>query len=195
MPLVFQCTSHGQVAFGFFNVDTDMLLLEHYFFFAPEFCNLVSDLANTVDPLQFRDNLPGYDIAKREKIGDLMGAIHGIRYTGFIGEIYRIFPFPKLPEAFRQKPEGYRNRKVVEEVIKKFAAKTTIAFVANNREGNVAFGEYEFSKGEFFELIKYVWEGGYPKWRDGHRPDYVTRMRQDVSNNTSGFFDGMIITA
>ncbi len=45
MPLEFQSLSHGPIAFGFFNIESDMLLLEHYFFFASEFCKYISDLS------------------------------------------------------------------------------------------------------------------------------------------------------
>ena len=32
MPLSFSSTTHGNIAFGFFNIESDMLLLENYFF-------------------------------------------------------------------------------------------------------------------------------------------------------------------
>jgi hypothetical protein len=31
MPLAFESLNHGTIAFGFFNIDSDMLLLEKYF--------------------------------------------------------------------------------------------------------------------------------------------------------------------
>jgi hypothetical protein len=37
MPLAFESLSHGAIAFGFFNIETDFLLLERYFFFADSF--------------------------------------------------------------------------------------------------------------------------------------------------------------
>ena len=37
MPLEFQSISHGKIAFGFFNIETDMILLGHYFLFARDF--------------------------------------------------------------------------------------------------------------------------------------------------------------
>ncbi|MBC8441147.1 MAG: hypothetical protein H8D87_15855 [Deltaproteobacteria bacterium] len=37
MPLSFTSKSHGNIAFGFFNIESDMLLLEKYFFFADGF--------------------------------------------------------------------------------------------------------------------------------------------------------------
>ncbi len=193
MPLAFESASHGEVAFGFFNIDTDMLVLEHYFFFAPEFCALVSELARSETPEQFSSQLEGYNIKDREKIGDLMGAIHGIRYTGFIGEVYRVFPFPRLPEAFKQDPEGQRNRAVVEEIIEKFGSRELIDFVAANGRGNVMIEEYEFTRERFFELVRYVWLGGYPRWRDGIRPQYVLKMKEDIMASKSGFFRGIML--
>ncbi len=44
MPLAFASRSHGSVAFGFFNIEIDMLLLEDLFFFADRFCRAVVDL-------------------------------------------------------------------------------------------------------------------------------------------------------
>ncbi|MBW2023626.1 MAG: hypothetical protein JRI51_12415 [Deltaproteobacteria bacterium] len=32
---------------------------------------------------------------------------------------------------------------------------------------------------------------GYPKWRDGIRPEYVLRMKEDIEANKSGFFSGI----
>jgi hypothetical protein len=31
MPLAFQSLSHGTITFGFFNIESDMLLLDRYF--------------------------------------------------------------------------------------------------------------------------------------------------------------------
>ena len=45
MPLAFESLSHGTVAFGFFNIESDMLLLDRYFFFAGDFCDCVTALA------------------------------------------------------------------------------------------------------------------------------------------------------
>ena len=45
MPLAFDSISHGSIAFGFFNIESDMLLCDHYFLFADEFCRYVEDIA------------------------------------------------------------------------------------------------------------------------------------------------------
>jgi hypothetical protein len=46
MPLAFESMSHGTIAFGFFSIDSDMLLLEQYFLFGSEFC-LSRNLSHT----------------------------------------------------------------------------------------------------------------------------------------------------
>jgi hypothetical protein len=38
MPLAFESVNRGTIAFGFFNIDTDLLLLQQYFLFADDFC-------------------------------------------------------------------------------------------------------------------------------------------------------------
>lgn len=41
MPLEFESLSHGRIAFGFFNIETDMILLNQYFLFAEDFCHSI----------------------------------------------------------------------------------------------------------------------------------------------------------
>jgi hypothetical protein len=43
----------------------------------------------------------------RSDIGNLMGAIYGIDFRGFIGEVYKLFPFPKTEKILN------RNRKAL----------------------------------------------------------------------------------
>ncbi len=38
MPLLFNSLSHGVVSFGFYNIETDGLLLGQHFFFCTDFC-------------------------------------------------------------------------------------------------------------------------------------------------------------
>jgi len=38
MPLTFESLSHGTIAFGFFNIESDMLLCDRYFLFADDLC-------------------------------------------------------------------------------------------------------------------------------------------------------------
>ncbi|MBU2498735.1 MAG: hypothetical protein KKE57_07540 [Proteobacteria bacterium] len=102
MPLGFRSLNHDLIAFGFFNIETDLLLLEHYFLFAEGFCLRVNLLAEQNEKEHAESSWEVYDIADRREIGDLMGAIHGVRHLGFIGEVYKLFPFPERKD--RKKP-------------------------------------------------------------------------------------------
>ena len=191
MPLAFESLNHGTVAFGFFNIDSDMLLLEKYFLFGSEFCEHIGDMAENCNEDQFESNWPVYTIEDKAQIGDLMGAIHGIRHIGFIGELYRRYPFPKEPEAFKQKPEGYRNQAPVRRMISNYAKKILLPIEANSRALEVDIGEYKFSRETFQELVAYVWRGGYPRWRDGTRPDYVLDMKAKIARYPHKLFENL----
>lgn len=193
MPLGFPSVNRGVVAFGFFNIDTDLLLLEHYFLFADAFCRYVSDLTVSVHPEDHESSWEVYDIPDPGEIGDLMAAIHGVRFTGFIGDVYRRFPFPREPEGFKQKPEGFRNRHILEVIIEKYALKTSIPFRVSREKGTVLIGEYLFTGTAFQDLIRYVWVGGYPRWRDETRPDYVTAMKMRIDESRCRPFAGLIL--
>ena len=101
MPLEFQSLSHDRIAFGFFNIDTDLLLMEKHFFFANFFCNTIETIASRKNYSKESLVMPGYIIERFENIGNLMGAIHGVDLTGFIGAVYKLFPFPHSPEEFK----------------------------------------------------------------------------------------------
>jgi hypothetical protein len=194
MPLEFQTISHGPVAFGFFNIQTDLLLLEHYFLYASDFCRQISLMAR-----EDAKDAPLYHwetefIQKAEDMGDLMGAIHGIRYLGFIGEVYRRFPFPDEPAEFRQSPEGFENRGRIQEIIEKYAKKTSLTITPHEETKTLEIGEYIFSREEFHELLDYVWLGGYPRWKDGIRPGYVMHMKVDSEKSRNWLFKGMVFT-
>jgi hypothetical protein len=49
--------------------------------------------------------------------------------------------------------------------------------------GTIAFG--------FQELIKYVWQGGYPRWKDDIVPVYITEMKNKIIQNPKGLFRSM----
>jgi len=189
MPLSFRSMSHGSIAFGFFNIESDMLLMENRFFFAPEFCRGMLALARDRKDRYPRVDWPSYTIDAVEDIGDLMGAIHGIRFTGFIGETYQHFPFPKDPAAFKQNPLGDQTRELFERLILKRAREDR--FEVNCRaDGTVCLGPYAFEREDFFELIRYVWMGGYPRWKDGIRPELVMEMRNGLVDSGHPLFNG-----
>jgi hypothetical protein len=190
MPLAFNTLSHGTVSFGFFNIETDMLLLENHFFFADRFAGAVEALASA-GGRDFSASWECYVIEKKEQVGDLTGAIHGIRHTGFLGALYRRFPFPSSPEAFRQKSKGRAEPNVVIEILGPFSKKSSMT-LETNRQGTVAaIGPYLFERSAFQELILYVWRGGYPTWGEGERPLYVLRMKDAVKACGRGILEGI----
>ena len=191
MPLAFQSLSHGSIAFGFFNIDSDMLLLDRYFFFSTEFCNYISNIIESDDEGSIKTYWQVYYFDNTEDIGDLMGAIHGFHYQGFIGELYRQFPFPKRAEDFKQKPEGVENRDIVEDMIAKYATRIEVQFFVHKGAKEVEIGAYRFSRTSFQELIKYVWRGGYPRWRDNIKPDHVLAMKKEIEQNKNRLFEGI----
>jgi len=46
------------------------------------------------------------------------------------------------------------------------------------------------SRKTFQELIKYVWNGGYPRWRDGIRPD-VLEMKTKIEDHHQGLIENI----
>ncbi|MGD8562765.1 MAG: hypothetical protein PVG03_09525 [Desulfarculaceae bacterium] len=193
MPLAHNSLSHGIIPFGFFNIETDILLLDRLFFFAPEFCRLIEDIAALPPEQTYAGELPGYSIEDPMKIGDLHGAIAGLVLQGFIGALYRLWPFPQDRSAFHQQPEGAANRKQVETEIGRFGRELSIPVSADPDAGILALGPYQFSPLQFKALVDYVWRGGMPGWRQGIRPDYLEEMAAKVSVNGSPWLKGLVL--
>jgi hypothetical protein len=166
--------SHGRVAFGFFNIATDLLLLQELFFFADRFCGLALDLADQVGRPGHAAALPGWRIDDPERLGHLHGAIAGVDLSGFIGAVYRRFPFPAERSKFKQHPEGRQTQEVVTELLAAWAEPLSLT-VAVTAEG-VGLGSYLFSPEGWGRVVEYVWRGGMPGWRGGLRPGYVDRL-------------------
>ena len=174
MPILFSSKSHGQIPIGFFNIETDMMLMERYFFFSTDFCEWIIEWADAGDIR--RDERIVYVIQDTNMIGNLSGAINGFEFTGFIGEVYKLFPFPKNHSGFKQKPYGMQNRQVVKAAIQSFALKKKIPITFSKETQSIGFGDYVFSAEVFQEIIRYIEMGGMPGWLNGRPPAYVTRM-------------------
>ena len=174
MPIAFPSKSHGQIPIGFFNIETDMLLMGHYFFFSMDFCEWIVEWTANKDAN--RDEKMIYLIPQREMIGNLSGAIHGYEFTGFIGEVYKLFPFPESHADFKQKPYGTQNRSVVEQTIQPYAERLKVPIVFHKDGPTIDFGVYTFSAEVFRGIIGYIEAGGMPGWLNGPAPDYVIRM-------------------
>jgi hypothetical protein len=228
MPLEFESLSHGRIAFGFFNIETDMILLvrtgashipphrraqeaqkestspireahpvdeelHHYFISAQDFCRYVAQAAKENHP-PYPTVWEVYLIERGSDIGNLMGAIYGIDFRGFIGEVYKLFPFPKHREDFKQKPEGFKNRTLIEALIQHFAKRVQIPFAVDQRDDKIGIGEYLFNRATFQELVKYVWSGGFPRWKDEVQPDYVLKMKDSIAQSKNPLFIGLTLT-
>ena len=195
MPLEFQSESHGRIAFGFFNIETDMLLLDHYFFFCTNFCKVMSEMASSPEAGNAGISCEGYHIADPADIGDLMGSISGNHYTGFIGALYRKFPFPKKQEDFKQNPEGYKTGAEVKTMVKEYGSPLDIKYTTDAQWSGISIGHYRFTKDNFQELIKYVWRGGYPRWKDEQRPSCVLDMKESISRSTTPSFSDLFFAS
>ncbi len=189
MPLSFETLSHGRVAFGFFNIESDMLLLQQYFFFADAFCRFISTCAEK-SYWHPDERFAVYEIADPAAVGDLRGAINGTRHTGFIGQTYLRFPFPDKPEDFRQNPFGDKTQNLFKELIARFAECRELEF-SRRPEDRVRFGEYLFDKNSFQALVRYVERGGMPRWKDNLRPQYVQNMRARIAKSDNPLFRGL----
>jgi len=193
MPLAFESLNRGMIAFGFFNIDTDLLLLQQYFLFADDFCGHLIRIAEGKTEETCETAWKVYSIDSPMDVGDLMAAIHGIRYTGFIGEVYKRFPFPIREAEFKQKPEGFQNRPWIISLLERWAVSKTVPIRVEKGNETVSIGEYLFTKAVFHQLIQYVWVGGYPRWKDGIRPDYVMDMKRSLEKGSGWLTRGLVL--
>lgn len=187
MPLLFQSLSHGEIPFGFFNIETDMILLNNYFFFANDMSDHVMKLAENNGGMH-QDQTWSVYILEAGQIGNFMGAISGVVFEGFIGEVYTHFPFPHEPEKFKQNPEGYKTRGLIEEIVHRYARSSLITVRNDSASQGLTIGEYLFSKKGFHALLGYLWAGGYPRWKDGIRPLYILKMRETIEWSANPLF-------
>jgi len=175
VPLAHRSLSHGTVAFGFFNIESDMLLLEQHFFFATDFCAAVEQLASGPADSPAEVPLAAYRI-ERGRVGNLHGAIAGEDLSGFIGSTYRVYPFPEHPSGFKQKTEGARTRAEIERLARDHGTPVEAPICWDPSLGVVSVGGVDFDGVGFDALIDYVDRGGYPRWHEERRPAYVADM-------------------
>lgn len=174
MPISFSSISHGPIPVGFFNIETDLLLMDRCFIFSTDFCAWVIEWADNPD-LNHEERWV-HVIQDTDMIGNLAGAIYGFEFTGFIGAVYKKFPFPESRSGFKQKPYGTQTRQTVETMIEPFAVQMEIPIVFSQADHTVRFGDYVFSAKVFQDIVQYVEAGGMPGWLNGEPPDYVRRM-------------------
>jgi hypothetical protein len=73
-------------------------------------------------------------------------------------------------------------------MIQKYAKRTNISFFVDQKNDKISIGQYVFSKTTFQELIKYIWVGGFPRWKDAVRPDYVMEMKRRIEESDNLLF-------
>ena len=122
-----------------------------------------------------------------------MGAIHGVDLRGFLGEVYKLFPFPEEREKFKQNPEGFKTHLQVEKLIQEYGQKANIQLLIPATGNQIDIGGYLFNRTSFQGLIKYVWMGGFPRWRDGIRPEYVLEMKGAIEQSKRPVFNGLLL--
>jgi hypothetical protein len=189
MPLAFQSRSHGVIAFGFFNIECDMLLLDRLFFFADRFSSAVAEISGrrTGGGVEAEASIPGWRIRDQRSVGNVNLAIQGRDLSGFIGATYRTFPFPQDPGGFKQKPDGEKNRASFEEMIRDFGEPEALSlrWEGEGRDEILSVAEYVFDLKNFADLVSYVDRGGYPRWKDERRPPYVKAMMKTLRESSS----------
>jgi hypothetical protein len=191
MPVGFQSKSHGMIAFGLFNIESDLLLLERDFFFADEFCKVICSLGEKGSNGKSAVTINSYFIESADDVGDLMGAIAGKTFTGFIGDTYKKYPFPQKEEGFKQNPDGFKTQDEFREMISKYAQEKKISLTVDEVKKEVSIGDYVFTLEWFQELIKYVWLGGMPRWKDAKPPDYVVQMKDTLEQSGHWLFESI----
>ncbi len=185
MPLAFESQSHGTIAFGFFNIESDMLLLDQNFFFATDFCEVICDMLAVQDGVVSEFPLSAWLIEDSAGIGDLHGGISGTHYSGFIGETYKKYPFPEEAFKFKQQTRGFKTRDDFVKIILAFGTPIELILHQNHEMEWVTVGSYVFSQASFSQLLNYVIRGGYPGWLDDTAPDYVLKMQEAIALNRS----------
>ena len=186
MPLSFISQSHGTIAFGFFNIESDMLLLDRYFLFAADFCDTICNMSEKQNGVPSEFSIPAYVIKNPAGIGDLHGGIAGTHFSGFIGESYKKYPFPRDQLQFKQQTDGFKTRVEFAQMILGFGTAVDLILKQNTDTGQLAFGPYIFSQRNFLQLIEYVIKGGYPGWLDDIAPNYVVKMQQVINLSDPG---------
>lgn len=209
MPLGFESLSHQVVAFGFFHIETHLLLLERSIFWAGDFCAAMSSLAGSRDEA-WAQSLLGWRMETPEDMGDLHGAIAGINLGGFLGQLYGRWPFPVQPDGFRQKAHGAAPPQEVEAALNRWGRPQEIVArtggggggkgsgggrgsggSGGGRGGTLSLAGVSFSPVQTAALVDYVWRGGMPGWQGGVRPDFVLSMARDLTAAVSPWFEGL----
>jgi hypothetical protein len=78
-------------------------------------------------------------------------------------------------------------------LLETWAGRNTIPVRVDQEHDSVSIGEYLFTKQVFHQIIQYVWVGGYPRWRDEVRPDYVMEMKFHLEESRRWLTQGLVL--
>ena len=90
---------------------------------------------------------------------------------GFIGEVYRQFPFSDGPRRFQTKPEGFPDPFAPGTILTDYGQAEEIPVRFRRKENEVAIGEYRFDQENFQELIFYMGKAAIPNGVTDANPD------------------------
>ena len=69
-----------------------------------------------------------------------------------------------------------------------------INFASTPVENQITIGEFVFDRSVFQDLIQYIWVGGFPRWKENLRPDYVQSMKEKIDQSQKHLFEGLTFT-
>lgn len=191
MPLGFDTINRGVIAFGFFNIESDLLLMHQHVLWCRDFCELIIDLSKTEPHKLFQSWLKTWFVPTFQDLGDLHGSIAGSSHYGLIGETYRRWPFPRDMADFKQKPAGAAPKEEVQAIVDRFTTAQELDVRADPETAVLTIGPYQFNPDQTRALADYVWRGGMPGWLNGERPDYLWEAMADWREALSPFVAGM----
>jgi hypothetical protein len=196
MPLLFNSLSHGAVSFGFYNIETDGLLLGEHFFFCTDFCSAMIELFEKPLEQDANSTFPGHVFDDPQRIGNLKGAMtNSSRHTSYFGELYRMWPFSEAPGAFRQKLHCFKNRERTLALLESMSTPVELQVTREPYFQQVAIGSYHFSGRELVRLLQYVVRGGYPTWEDHEEsqlPDPLRALCQHLAQHEESLMGGRV---
>lgn len=189
MPIAFETLNCGLIPIGFFNIETDGFMVGRYFCFVTDLCGRIESWAHEAPTNP--QIMECYVARDFHHVGSIQLAMAGYYGDDILSAVFRRFPFPKEPEAFRQSPEGWRNRGEIEAILASMAPAASLTISFDRRDGAIRIGEYLFSSSVFADILRYIVRGGMPRWRDFSPPDYVLKMLDNVRDSEFWLFSDL----
>jgi len=138
-------------------------LLQHIFLFCPGFLRLYFKIAEAPLKETYESSWSIYLIRKQFWCGKSeWEPFMELIWEVFIGEVYKIFPFPEEREKFKQNPRGSKPGISSRDLIQKYGKKMNLQFLIHLKMIRLNIGEYLFNKSSFQELNQIYLVGRFP---------------------------------